>query len=82
MAGYCISEQIYFYELKAGENDACKCNIQPFFIFASAIMCLLPTFTIIKNCSELALHEYRLIGCVFSMSIFNINIMLYGSEKL
>ena len=47
MAGYCTRGQMYLYEPKASENAAYECNIQPFFTFTSAIMCLLPTFTII-----------------------------------
>ena len=38
---------MYLHEPKASENAAYECNIQPFFTFTSAIMCLLPTFTII-----------------------------------
>ena len=44
MAGYCT---VGLHEPKASENAAYECNIQPFFTFTSAIMCLLPTFTII-----------------------------------
>ena len=42
-----MSGQMYLHEPKASENAAYECNIQPFFTFTSAIMCLLPTFTII-----------------------------------
>ena len=38
---------MYLHEPKASENAAYECNIQPYFTFTSAIMCLLPTFTII-----------------------------------
>ena len=38
---------MYLHKPKASENAAYECNIQPFFTFTSAIMCLLPTFTII-----------------------------------
>ena len=47
MAGYCTSGQMYLHEPKASENAAYECNIQPYFTFTNAIMCLLPTFTII-----------------------------------
>ena len=38
---------MYLHEPKVSENAAYECNIQPYFTFTSAIMCLLPTFTII-----------------------------------
>ena len=59
---------MYLHEPKASENAAYECNIQPFFTFTSAIMCLLPTFTIIIAQS-----------CIY---FYYCNISTRGSEKL
>ena len=53
---------MYLHEPKASENAAYECNIQPFFTFMSAIMCLLPTFTIIIGVTKYTQAHYASRG--------------------
>ena len=59
MAGYCMSEQMYFREPKASENTAHKYNIQPYSTFTSVIMCLLPTFSAL-----ISFTNYHMRTCI------------------